>query len=160
MLRFFNRRRIIAAVGIVVLIIVAAIAGAIAYINSTAFEARARRSIVEEIQRRTGATVTLRDFHWSFRERRFRLEELVLHGLEGPDHPPLAHFTRIDVGLNFRTLLQHRIDLFELTFTQPEFHVIVTPDGKTNFPTPQTQPLTKPVDFKISIENFNVVNGS
>jgi translocation and assembly module TamB len=160
MLRFFSRRRIIAALGIAVLVIVAAIAGAIAYVNSTAFEARARRSIIDEIQRRTGATVTLRDFYWSFWERRFRLEDLVLHGLEGPDHAPLAHFTRIDVGLNFRTLLQHQIDLFELTITQPEFHVIVTPDGKTNFPTPETQTLTKPADFEISIENFNVVNGS
>src|SRR5499426_534149 len=160
MLRFFNRRRIIAAVGIVVLIIVAAIAGAIAYINSRAFQARARRSIIEEIQRRTGAKVTLRDFYWSFWERRFRLEDLVLHGLEGPDHAPLAHFNRIDVGLNFRTLLQHRIDLFELTITQPEFHVIVTPDGKTNFPTPETPIQTKPGDFEISIENFNVVNGA
>jgi len=160
MLRFFSRRRIIASLGIAVLVIVAAIAGAIAYVNSRAFEARARRSIIDEIQRRTGATVTLRDFHWSFWERRFRLEDLVLHGLEGPDHAPLAHFTRIDIGLDFRTLLQHRIDLFELTITQPEFHVIVTPDGKTNFPTPETQPLTKPVDFEISIENFNAVNGS
>src|SRR5215468_3382233 len=160
MLRFFNRRRIIASIGFVALLIVAAIVGIIAYINSAAFEARARRSIIEEIQRRTGATVTLRDFYWSFWERRFRLEDLVLHGLEGPDHSPLAHFTRIDVGLDFRTLLQHRIDLFELTITQPEFHVIVTPDGKTNFPIPETQTLTKPVDFEISIENFNVVNGS
>src|SRR5262245_18312381 len=160
MLRFFSRRRIIASLGIAVLVIVTAIAGAIAYVNSRAFEARARRSIIDEIQRRTGATVTLRDFHWSFWERRFRLEDLVLHGLEGPDHAPLAHFTRISIGLDFRTLLQHRIDLFELTMTQPEFQVIVTPDGKTNFLTLQTQPLTKPVDFEISIENFNVVNGS
>ena len=159
-LRFFNRRRIIAAVGIVAVVIVAVIAGAIAYVNSDAFQARARRSIIEEIQRRTGAKVTLRDFYWSFWERRFRLEDLVLHGLEGPDHAPLAHFNRIDVGLNFRTLLQHRIDLFELTITQPEFHVIVTPDGKTNFPTPETPIQTKPGDFEISIENFNVVNGA
>src|SRR5262245_30562813 len=145
-LKFLNRRRVIAAFGVVVLAIIAAIAGVIAYVNSAAFEARAHRAIIDEIQRRTGATVTLGDFHWSFWERRFRLQDLILHGLEGPDHAPLAHFTRIDIGLDFRTLLQHRIDLFELTITQPEFHFIVTPDGKTNFPTLQTQPLTKPTD--------------
>src|SRR5215475_15236860 len=160
MLRFFSRRRIIASLGIAVLVIVAAIAEAIAYVNSKTFKTRAHRSIIEEIQRRTGAKVTLGNFYWSFWERRFRLDNLVLHGLEGPDHAPLAHFTRIDVGLDFRTLLQHRIDLFELTITQPEFHVIVTPDGKTNFPTPETPIQTKPGDFEISIENFNVVNGA
>src|SRR5262245_83759 len=115
MLRFFSRRRLIASLGIAVLVIVAAIAGAIAYVNSRAFEARARRSIIDEIQRRIGATVTLQDFHWSFWERRFRLEDLVFHGLEGPDHASFVHYTCIHIGLDFRTLLQHRIDLFELT---------------------------------------------
>src|SRR5512138_2824663 len=87
-LRFLNRRRIIAALGIVVILIVAAMAGVIAYLNSPAFEARARRAIIEEIQRRTGATVTLGDFYWSFWERRFRLQDLILRGLESPDHAP------------------------------------------------------------------------
>ena len=159
-LRFLNRRRIIAALGIVVILIVAAMAGVIAYLNSPAFEARARRAIIEEIQRRTGATVTLGDFYWSFWERRFRLQDLVLRGLEGPDHAPLAHFTRIDIGLDFRTLLERRIDLFELTLTQPEFHVVVFPDGKTNIPSPETPIQQAPTDFKISIDNFNVVNGA
>jgi len=159
-LRFLNRRRIIAVLAFVAIVIGAAIAAVVVYLNSPAFEARARRSIIEEIERRTGAKVTLGDFYWSFWERRFRLQDLILRGLEGPDHPPLAHFTRIDIGLNFRSLLEHRVDLFELTITQPEFHVVVSPDGTTNIPSPEIQNQQTPADFKISIQNFNVVNGS
>src|SRR5215510_14241848 len=107
-LRFLSRRRIIATLAVVAVVLGAAIAAMIAYIKSPAFEARARQSIIEEIERRTGAKVTLGDFYWSFWERRFRLQDLVLRGLEDPDHAPLAHFTRIDIGLDFRTLLQHR----------------------------------------------------
>src|SRR5262245_30224947 len=110
-LRFLNRRRIIAVFAFVAIIIGAAIAAVVVYVNSPAFEARARRSIIEEIERRTGAKVTLGDFYWSFWQRRFRLQDLILHGLEGPDHAPLAHFTRIDIGLNFRSLLERRVDL-------------------------------------------------
>src|SRR5262249_44109144 len=61
-------------------------------------------------------------------------------------------------GLNLRTLLQRRINLFELTVTQPEFHVMVTPDGKTNIPEPPPQ-STVPSGFEFSVENFNVMNG-
>jgi translocation and assembly module TamB len=160
MLRFLTRRRILVAFAAVAIVIVATIAGLVAYIKSPAFDARARQYIVEEIERRTGAKVTLANFDWSFWEQRFRLEGLILRGLEPADQAPLAYINRIDIGLNFRTLLQRRIDLFELTIREPEFHVIVTPDGKTNFPSPDDRPEHKPLNFEISIQNFNVLDGS
>ncbi len=160
MSRFITRRRILAAIAILAIAIIAAIAGVVGYLNSPAFEARARSYIVAEIERRTGARVTLNRLTWNFWQRRFRLEDLILRGLEPENEAPLAHFSRIDVGLHFRTLLQNRIDLFELTITHPEFHIVVTPDGKTNFPSPDTQLRQKPLDFKISIQNFNVMDGA
>jgi translocation and assembly module TamB len=139
--------------------VLATVVGVVVYLNSAAFEARMRRYIVEEIEKRTGATVTLGKVEWRFWEKRIRLEDLVLRGLEPEDHPPLARIDRIDVGLYYRSLLQHRISLYELTITQPEFHIIVNPNGTTNFPAPQT-PQQMLGDFTISIRNFNVVNGS
>jgi translocation and assembly module TamB len=158
-LRFLTKKRLLAALSLTVLLILALIGGLIIYLNSTAFDRQAQRFVIEELQRRTGATVTLRTFDWSFWSQRFRLEDLTLRGLEPPEETPLAHFDRIDIGLNLRTLLQKRIDLFELTLTRPEFHVIVGADGKTNLPSPQRQ-AQKPFDFQISIENFNLVDGS
>ena len=91
--------------------------------------------------------------------QRFVLEDLTLRGLEPAEETPLAHISRIEVGVNLRTLLQKRIDLFELTILQPEVHLLVSQDGKTNFPSPQTSGQ-RPLDFKISIQNFNVIDGS
>jgi translocation and assembly module TamB len=159
-LRFFNSRFILRALLVVVILIVAAIFGFVAYLQSPSFKARARRTIVEEIERRTGAKVTLRNFDWDLWQRRMRIEDLTLRGLEPETEAPLAHFTRIDIGLRFRALLNRHIDLFELTFTKPEFHIIVAPDGKTNIPSPEAQPDHKPFDIEISIQNFNVLNGS
>ena len=66
---FLSRRRVLAALGLIAIAIIVAIAGVVAYLNSPAFDARARRYIVQEIQRRTGATVTLKNFDWSFWQR-------------------------------------------------------------------------------------------
>src|SRR5262249_21769345 len=67
-------------------------------------------------------------------------------------------FKRIDIGLNFRTLLEKKIDLFELTFSEPQFHIIVGPDGKTNLPALERSPTN--FDFETSIQNFNILGGS
>jgi uncharacterized protein involved in outer membrane biogenesis len=159
-LRFFSRRNILIAFGFLIVVIAATVGAIVSYLKSPEFEARAREYIIREIEARTGTKVTLKTLYWSFWEQRFRIEDLTLRGLEPEHQAPLAHFGRIDIGINLRTLLQRRIDLFELTFTRPGFHLLVTPDGKTNIPSPGAQPQGKPFDFQVSIENFNVLDGS
>src|SRR5204863_9210172 len=61
---------------------------------------------------------------------------------------------------NLRMLFEKKIDLFELTFSGPEFHIIIAPDGKTNIPSPARRPGGNPVGFEISITNFSVVGGA
>ena len=159
-MRLLTRRRVFAALAIVVILIVAGIGGVMIYLDSPAFEERARRFIVQEIERTTGTKVTLGRFAWSFWQQRVRLENLTLRGLEPADRTPLAHIARIDIGLNFRTLLQRRrLDLHELTITQPEFHIVVYPDGTTNIPSPQRSE-SAPIELETSIQNFNVLHGS
>jgi translocation and assembly module TamB len=142
------------------LLLLAAVGGLVVYINSSAFEEQARERIIREIEDRTGATVTLKSFKWTFWNQKFRLEDLTLHGLEPPEENPLAHFDRIDIGLNFRTLFEKHIDLFELTVIRPAINVIVGTDGHTNIPAPPIQGERKPLAFQVSIENFNVIDGA
>jgi translocation and assembly module TamB len=160
MLRFFSKRNILIALGLLAIAIALAVGAIVSYLKSPAFEARARLYIVQEIEARTGTKVTLNNFEWSFWQRRIRIEDLTLRGLEPEYQTPLAHFGRIDIGINVQTLLQRHIDLFELTFTRPNFHIVVTPDGKTNIPSPEAQPEHKPFDFQVSIDNFNIMDGS
>jgi translocation and assembly module TamB len=142
------------------LILVGAAGAFFAYLNSPAFERRAKDFVIEELERRTGAQVSLEEFDLALWDQRFRLEGLTLRGLEAPSDPPLAHLSRIDVGLRFRTLFQRRIDLFELTITQPEIRVVVGLDGRTNIPSPVDTGPRRPLDFRISIDNFNIKDGA
>ena len=130
------------------------------YINSAAFEEQARRRIISEIEKQTGASVELKTFKWNLWNQKFRLEELTLHGLEPPEENPLAHIDRIDIGLNLRTLVEKRLDLFELTVIRPAINVIVDRDGHTNIPAPRSQGERTPQTFQVSIENLNVVDGA
>src|SRR5437868_11193997 len=102
-LRFFNRRRILGVFAGLVLAFLAIAGVIVAYLNSVDFSERARDYVVNEIEQRIGAKATLRDFSWSFWQQRIQMQDLTLRGLEPADHPALAHFSRIDVGLNFRT---------------------------------------------------------
>jgi translocation and assembly module TamB len=144
---------------VIALLLLALAGGLFTYINSPKFEEQARRYIVREIERRTGVKASLRSFGWDLWHQRFRLDDLTLRGLEAPEEAPLAHFERIDIGLNFRTLIQRRIDLFELTLLRPDFHVMVGQDGKTNIPSPEPAEQ-KPFNFQISIQNFTISGGS
>jgi translocation and assembly module TamB len=135
-----------------------AAAAFLSYLESPAFKSRAREYIVRELEKRTGAAVMLKSFDWSPWHQRFRLDGLTLHGLEPAEDAPLAQFKRIDIGLNFRTLLEKKIDLFEMTFTEPQFHLLVSPDGKTNLPAIERSQTN--FDFETSIQNFNILGGS
>ena len=159
-MRFLNRRRIVLFLIVLALVIGALAGGIVVYLNSPEFKERAEQYIVHEIGQRTGATVTLKNLDWSLGHRRFRLDDLILRGLEPAEAAPLAHFRRIDIGLNFRMLFEKKIDLFELTFSGPEFHIVVGPDGKTNIPSPASQSGRNPFDFEISVKNFNVIGGA
>src|SRR5437016_714647 len=155
MLRFFRRKYIFLALGVIALLVLGAAAGLFVYIQSPAFEATARRYAVREIARRTGATVELQEFHWNMWRQRFQLEHLTLRGLEPATDLPLAVFPTIEVGINFRSLFQHKVNLFELTLTNPAFHIVIDPRGKTNFPSPPGHDQ-KPLDVEVAIENFRI----
>src|SRR5262249_22732782 len=146
-LRFLSRRRVLAIFGVLLVALLVVGALSVGFIKA-ALDARARQYIVQQIEKNTGARVELGAFRWSILRQRVVLEDLSLHGLEAAEEAPLARVSRIEIGVNLRTLLQKRIDLFELTIFQPEAHIVVAPDGRTNFPAPKTTEQ-RPLDFKI-----------
>lgn len=159
-MRFFNKRRLLIAAGILVIIVVAAIGTVIGYLRSEAFARRARQYIVQQIEDATGAKATLGNFEWDLWRERFLLEDLTLRGLEPAGGEPLAHFRSIEARIKLRTLYDRRIDLTQLTISHPEFHIWVRPDGTTNVPGPPRKENKKPLDFSFAIRSFAVVAGS
>ena len=159
-MRFLTRRRVIALLSFIALAFLALVGGLVIYINSPSFEREARGYIVRQIEKQTGAEVTLDDFNWSLRRQRVHLGGLILRGLEPRNGPPLASLPAIDVGINFRSLFQKKIDLFELTLTKPEFHIFIDEQGKTNFPTPPERGPRGSFDFEVAIANFRFIDGA
>ncbi len=159
-MRLLTKRRVLGLLAIAAVIAMGVIGALFAYINSPAFKQTAQDFVVREIGRRTGAEVTLDNFDWAFRDQRFWLEGLTLRGLEPATDPPLARVRRIDVGIRLRTLLQRRVDLFELLIAEPETHVVIGPDGRTNIPSPPQEDARRPFNFRISIDNFRITDGA
>jgi hypothetical protein len=57
-------------------------------------------------------------------------------------------------------LFQKKLDLFELTLTKPEFHIIIDEQGKTNFPTPPERGPRGSFDFEVAVDNFRFIDGT
>src|SRR5688572_12853652 len=147
-LRFFNRRALFTALAIVALVCVSLFGGLFVYINSAGFKDRIRQSLVREIEARTGTSAALGKVRWNLREQRIFLEDITLRGLEPADGPPLARIESITAGVNFRSLLQRRLNLFQLTITRPRFRLLIDSSGKTNFPSPSPADETGKLDYQ------------
>jgi translocation and assembly module TamB len=146
--------------GLLVLVVVSAIAGTYLYLNSPAFNERVRQSIVRGIESKTGATVSVAKVHWDIRMGRLVLEDLTIRGIEPQTEPPLAHIESVTAGMTLKSLLQRRLDLYELNVLHPQIRLLVNPDGTTNLPGPPKQVESIDSTFAISIRNLKVIEGS
>lgn len=159
-MKFLSRRRIFVASGVILILFAAAVLAIVSYLRSAAFQERAFQYVVQQIARKTGLRARLGGLSWSIGHHAILVEDLTLRGLEPEDEEPLAYFRRIEINVNFRTLLEHRIDLADLLFVQPQFHLRVSPDGQTNIPTPPRQDNNQPLEFSISVRQCRIENGS
>src|SRR5213594_2413351 len=129
------------------------------FLNSPAFEERARETVIREIEESSGGRASLDHVRWNLWDQRFVLQGLTIRGLEPQTDLPLARLESISAGVNLRSLLKRRVDLFELIITRPEFHLLVDASGKTNLPNPPPRGDT-PLNFEVSIANFRIADGS
>jgi len=157
--RFLTRRVLLIALALLVLISLSAITGVYVYLNSPQFNERLRSFVVQKAAEYTGTRVFLGSFHWSVRTQRLELEDLTLRGTEAETEPPLGHIKSISVGIRLRSLLQRRIDLFDLQIVQPELRLRVDPQGRTNLPGPIKLPDTPESRLTLSIDSLKVLDG-
>jgi translocation and assembly module TamB len=93
------------------------------------------------------------------RTQRLELEDLTLRGTEAETEPPLGHIKSISAGIRLRSLLQRRIDLFDLQIVQPELRLRVDPQGRTNLPGPVKLPEMPESRLTVAIDSFKVIDG-
>lgn len=136
MRRFFTRHVPFTIAGALVLLIVASV-GAYFYLSSAYFENVMRGRIARNLESLTGGRVEIQSFRWNLLHLEADIGGLVIHGLESPGEAPYAHVDHLHVALSIFDIVNPGILLRDLDVVQPQFHLIVYPDGATNQPHPQ-----------------------
>ncbi len=134
-----------------------AFALALAYIAGNGLADRwARRTIVEELEKTTGARVELGNFHFGWRSLRARFDGLTLHGREPAGTPPLFHADQLQVDIRVESFWGRKISMGSVEMSHFSAHVRVERDGSTNIPGPKTPvkqdrpPVQSLFDLKIA----------
>src|SRR5258708_5681806 len=89
-----------------------ALALALAYIVGSGLADRwARRRVVEELEKATGARVELGSFYIKWRSLHARFDGLTLHGREPAGTPPLFHADPFEIDIHLESLWSRKISL-------------------------------------------------
>jgi uncharacterized protein involved in outer membrane biogenesis len=122
-----------------------------------------RDSLVREIAARTGTRVELGAFHLHLLHLQAELDNLTLHGLEGPAETPLFHVDRLDVGVTVLSFFGREFKIDELIAQHPQLSVRLMKNGTSNIPTPQVPASKAPWQqtlFNLRIGRLELHNGS
>lgn len=157
-----SRWRWVAYTGGVAVLLVGVLVGSLAWYASTpTFTAHVHRAVVDVLERTTGGRVEMGSFRWSVRHFTIDIEDLTIHGKEGPGEIPYFHVRHLTLDASLLTFLSPRIHLTSLTAVSPTFHLIVSPDGTTNQPQPSvasSEPLPQTL-LNMAIEQTRIQDG-
>ncbi|MBZ5641698.1 MAG: translocation/assembly module TamB domain-containing protein [Acidobacteriia bacterium] len=130
---------------------------AIAYIIASGLaDLWARRTIVEQLEKATGARVELGNFHFAWRTLGARFDGLTLHGREPQSAPPLFHADRLLFDIHVESLWSRKISLGNVVMSHFSVNVRIDKDGSTNLPGPKAPagpgklPVQSLIDLKIA----------
>jgi translocation and assembly module TamB len=116
----------------------------------------ARRTIVQQLEKSTGARVELGNFHFLWRSLGARFDGLTLHGSEPKGTPPLFHADRLQFDIRIESFWGRRVSLENLEMSHFSLHVQMEKNGATNIPGPKIpaapgkMPLQNLFDLKVA----------
>src|SRR5690242_13348466 len=94
-----------------VVVVLLLIVGAIWYANTPQFARFIRGKIIGQLEQTTGGRVDVGTFQWSLLHLDFVLNNLTIHGLEGPGQLPYVHVDRIYVRAKIISLFGRNFGL-------------------------------------------------
>lgn len=157
------RRRHVLYTTAATLLMLLAVAGGIAwYMSTPRFSGRVRQKLVATLEQATGGRVDIGSFQWNVRHLGIEVNDLTIHGKEGPDQAPYLHIDHVRIHAKIITFFVPRIGLASLVADHPVFHLIVYPDGTTNQPRPKVQHNTRPLPqtlLDLEIDSTRIKNG-
>ncbi|HTW22458.1 MAG TPA: translocation/assembly module TamB domain-containing protein, partial [Candidatus Baltobacteraceae bacterium] len=103
-----------------------------------------RLLIINQAYERTGARVEMRAFHFNPWSLTIDINDLTVHGLEGPGAAPLFHADQVEVGFRILSFFRRQIALDRLTVDRPEVTVTIDRYGRSNVPAPEHRGPSRP----------------
>jgi translocation and assembly module TamB len=147
--------------GIVLALLFAASATLSWYLSSEAFGNLARAKVIAELEQVTGGRVDLHSLHWSLSRLELEANGITIHGREPANDAPLAHIAGVKIKARIRSAWRRQVDLTYLELQQPQVHLIIGRDGRTNIPEPKVRSSDDPVKqlFDLAIGRLELSEG-
>ncbi|MGH9651100.1 MAG: hypothetical protein ACRD3I_11600, partial [Terriglobales bacterium] len=120
------------------LLLVATVLLAAAYLSSDAFERRLRAAFIETLEQATGGKVEIGSFAWSLSRLEFEAVDLTLRGREPLGQLPLLSVPRLRLRLKILSFLGAQVGVRDLEIERPVLRLVTGPDGAINLPEPPT----------------------
>jgi translocation and assembly module TamB len=138
---------------------------ALAYFIANGFADQwARRTIVEKLEKATGAGVELGNFHIAWRKLAVRFDGLTLHGSEPAGTPPLFHADTLMFDINVDSFWGRKISLSNVEMSHFSANIQVAKDGSTNIPGPKIAVNTGAPDlhslFDLKVAQLHLSDGT
>ncbi len=144
-------RALLWTAGGLLLLLALLVIGVTWYTRTRDFQQRVGKEVVSVLENSTGGKVDLGGLRFDLWHLAIEVDGLVIHGLEGPGEAPYLSVQRVLIRLRINTFISHtigqgaqsHIGLNFLRAEQPEVHLIITKDGKTNQPVPKHPSTSK-----------------
>src|SRR5438105_8998362 len=132
------------------------------YLTSSGFEGIVRGRVIAAIERATGGRTDIGQLTWNGSKFELVATDVTIHGREGPNQAPFAHFGRVVVRAKLLSVFHNALDLTYLQLDRPVIHLITYPDGTTNQPMPRNAakgnaPLQQL--FRLAIDRAEIHDG-
>src|SRR5205814_2594968 len=122
------------------------------YLTSSGFEGLIKGRVIAAIERAIGGRTEIGQLTWNGSKFELIATDVTIHGREGPNDVPFAHFSRVDARAKLFSLFHNQVDFTFLQLDRPVIHLITYPDGTTNQPGPKAAAGTAtPVQQLISL---------
>jgi len=131
----WNHKIIQILAAFVILVVILAAAGYF-YLKSSGFEQFALRKIVEQVDQATGGRTQIRALDFKLFALTAHLYNIVVHGKESSQDPPLLQVDKLTVTLKIDSVLHRKVTLRELLIEHPVVHLQVDRSGNSNLPQP------------------------
>lgn len=153
------RKYVIGFVGLLILLVTAAF-----FVWRSEWLAnQIRARAIAEIQKATGAQISLGRFNWDWARGLVHVQDITIHGREAATDKPFIYVAKAEISLKIMSFISPNVDLKAVTLIEPAVHIVTYADGSTNLP--RRQKSRRPDELiedllKLGIDHLNAAHGT